>query len=1390
MAAKHHTYTGSWHVMNAERRGRGIAFPLMLVLTLTMTVILLAVQVCLAGQRWTDNGVGVCTASDDQIDPCIAPDGSGGAFIAWEEYRWSDTDIFVQRIDASGAVHSGWAFNGQEVCSNGYGQLNPEMVSDGAGGAIIAWEDERYGTDDVEIYAQRIDPSGEMLWGGSGVAICTAADNQTGIEMIPDGSGGAILCWIDARGADQDIYAMKVNSAGAVQWTSNGVPLCTVAGDQWSNRLVSDDAGGAIVCWSDYRVPEEDIYAQRVDSSGAIQWLANGEPVCTASDYQFDPDIARDGSGGAVITWTDLRSGWDVYAQRMAADGGEEWVGNGVTVCGYASDQEAARILDCGSGNTIIAWEDDRNDVNWTDVYSQKVDSGGNPQWTAVGVPICTAAYSQHDIVMVGEGTGGAIIAWRDFRGSSLDVYTQKVSSGGSTLWNPGGAVMCDAIDDQRDQVIAADGTGEAIIAWEDARPTDSTWDIYAQRATNDPPAVGSITPSSGLNNGSVEITNLAGSYFRAGATVRLERDGQGDIDATGVTVVSQNKITCSFDLTGTAVGAWDVVVTNDDGLEGRLANGFTVEYPAPEVTGINPDTGLRGYPLNDVSITGDHFRDVAATVRIICPFQTITATDVHRVSANEITADLNLSGAEVRDDWDVYIQHNDDGKGGTLDDGFTVEFPPPDVDGIDPDTGFRDHTLNDAVITGNDFRNAGLAVELRRPGSTVTGTGVTWQGSQQISADFDLAGAPVASDWDLYVRDNDTGKEDTLADCFTVEYAPPVVNAVTPNSAENTGVADITDLAGADFRIGASARLEKAGESDINATDVNVVSPASITCRFDLAGKATGAWDVVVQNDDGKSDTLAGGFTVEYPAPTVASITPTGAENNATVNITNLAGTNFRIGATVNLLGPSQGSSGGGTIDAGQVVVVSPTRITCEFDLDGAQAGTYDVRVTNNDDKSGTCADAFVVEQHVEPVTPKRWYRAEGTTAWGFVTEINIANPNASSVRARVTYMTDTGPISGGDLSLAPLSQTTVIPSDLLGERDFSTMVECPGGETIGVDRTMTWTGPGAPAFEAHSSAALGATAKTWYLPEGSSSWGFECWLLIQNPNGKDANLLLTYMIENEGPRTFEKVVPANSRRSFNMAEDIGAKDASIKVESDLGVIPERAMYRDNRREGHGSVGTTTPATDYYLAEGSTNWGFTTYVLVQNPNNAEAEVAIEYMTTEGPIMLSAFYMPANSRKTIRVNDALPAQDFSTRVTADRPIIAERAMYWGEDSALGEACHDSIGLDSPHATFILPDGNAGPGVETWTLVQNPNGNDVIVEVSYLGTDGLISSFTDTIPANSRRSYGLAETIALSGPCGASTVVTCKTPGSKIMVERAMYWNGRGAGTDTIGVTAD
>ena len=98
-------------------------------------------------------------------------------------------------------------------------------------------------------------------------------------------------------------------------------------------------------------------------------------------------------------------------------------------------------------------------------------------------------------------------------------------------------------------------------------------------------PTVLSIAPASGLADSVVGVTNLDGANFRAGATVRLEQDGTV-IDAHDINVIPSSTITCKFDLSGAPVGAYDVVVTNPDGQEASLEDGFEVTAACGEGSG------------------------------------------------------------------------------------------------------------------------------------------------------------------------------------------------------------------------------------------------------------------------------------------------------------------------------------------------------------------------------------------------------------------------------------------------------------------------------------------------------------------------------------------------------------------------------------------------------------------------------------------------------------------------------------------------------------------------------------------------------------------------------------------------------------------------------------
>ena len=92
------------------------------------------------------------------------------------------------------------------------------------------------------------------------------------------------------------------------------------------------------------------------------------------------------------------------------------WENNGTVICNADYDQNSPVMCSDGAGGVIIAWRDYRNGSNW-DIYAQRFSSAGRAMWDPNGIPICTDYYHQYDPQICSDGSGGAIIAWRDKRG-------------------------------------------------------------------------------------------------------------------------------------------------------------------------------------------------------------------------------------------------------------------------------------------------------------------------------------------------------------------------------------------------------------------------------------------------------------------------------------------------------------------------------------------------------------------------------------------------------------------------------------------------------------------------------------------------------------------------------------------------------------------------------------------------------------------------------------------------------------------------------------------------------------------------------------------------------------------------------------------------------------
>ncbi len=428
------------------------------------------------------NNMPLCAAPDDQSAPVYISDGNGGGIAVWSDHRAGNYDIYAQRLDANGDAM--WPAYGVVVCKAAGDQVNPQAVADGAGGVIVAWEDGRTDALNPDIYAQRLSASGVEQWTTDGVLVSGAAGPQQAPVVVSDGLSGAVVAWKDRRSGNYDIYARRVAANGTPSWTVDGVAVCVAAGDQDQPSAVSDGAGGVLLAWRDKRAGNADIYAQRVTNAGTASWTADGVVVCNATGDQEPPASVTDGTGGMILSWGDGRvaANSDVFAQRINASGAPQWTANGVSVCGATGNQTRARLCQDGVNGAVVTWED-RRGAN-ADVYAQRVSPAGAAMWTANGVVVCNAAGDQTTPTIAADPTGAAIIAWSDTRtpANGADIYAQRLTlAAGAVSWTANGMLACDTTGDQVSPCVISDGQGGASLAWRDYRG-GAVADLYAQR--------------------------------------------------------------------------------------------------------------------------------------------------------------------------------------------------------------------------------------------------------------------------------------------------------------------------------------------------------------------------------------------------------------------------------------------------------------------------------------------------------------------------------------------------------------------------------------------------------------------------------------------------------------------------------------------------------------------------------------------------------------------------------------------------------------------------------------------------------------------------------------------------------------------------------------------
>ncbi len=293
--------------------------------------------------QWSADGVRAGLNEFNQTDHAVAGDTAGNLFVTWRE-DGNNFATFVQKIDASGARL--WGDNGVQYSSGVFaGGSIVNVVSDGAGGAVVAWIE--FGDSPRTLRIQRFLTDGMPAFD----SVAFGEDSEALINILPlaaDGTGGAIAGWEGDNGTNDNLFVQCVNGTGDLPWGDASTQLVDQTNVQDNLHLVADGAGGVYAAWDDPRTGVDNTYVQHLNASGIAQWDANGIPAGVASAQRFNSLLIGDEAGGAIVTYRQNQDG--LWAQRFNAAGDRLWTDAGVPFTTNASVTQAVTTTDGVSG--------------------------------------------------------------------------------------------------------------------------------------------------------------------------------------------------------------------------------------------------------------------------------------------------------------------------------------------------------------------------------------------------------------------------------------------------------------------------------------------------------------------------------------------------------------------------------------------------------------------------------------------------------------------------------------------------------------------------------------------------------------------------------------------------------------------------------------------------------------------------------------------------------------------------------------------------------------------------------------------------------------------------------------------------------------------------------
>lgn len=902
--------------------------------------------------------------------------------------------------------------------------------------------------------------------------------------------------------------------------------------------------------------------------------------------------------------------------------------------------------------------------------------------------------------------------------------------------------------------IVLSSATGQKVATVEPSGQTGTT-DV----------AVNSITPSSASNTGSLSITEIRGAGFKTGATVKLTRTGQSDINCSGVSFSSSALLTggsCVLNAAPThpaLAGLWNVVVTNPDSKFGILTNGFTVTAPAPSVSSINPSTVTNGGAAAITSVGGSNFQTGATVVLTKTGQPNIGCTGFTFTNPSTLSnGSCNMSGAATGT-WNVVVTNTGgDGASSLPAALLTVNNDTPTVSSISPTTKQVDDPDFTLTVTGTKFVSNSVIKWCDNAGSNCVDKTTTFVNVTTLTATITTADLTVGNH-QVKVSNPAPGGgtstcDGTSACTLTVAGPQPLaITSISPTSANNNAAVSMT-VNGTGFNTtDAAFKLVKTGEADI-VCSVSSRTSTQLQGSCNITNAATGSWDVWVTNPTANPPATVKcsevtptpcAFTVTAGTISVGGITPNKIISHAwNQPFLAIRGANFTSAAKVRLTNGTTtfwctdtGLEGG----ASTFTFISATLLvngTCNFGSAPATGINWDVIVKID-------ATDYICDDCLEVVTASL-----NTTARFWVPD-SLGNESANWSTTNLLNWAETPGGVGG--ATVPDSTMDVYFTSHSFSANGATVTVWNAASAksisfIGLDQninfsgTQTLTAAGSISFESRTASAVTYSGFTGSITMNSALAGQ---ILDLTGDGATRNIWSTVTFNNS-TGVWSLITPHNADTS-----DITLTDGTLNTNNNAITAGTVSMAGGTLNLGASSVTVKDGGTSWNVTGGTVN-GTSSTITTSTGSNVT-------FAGGGKTYNNVTFNNAGTSAITGTNNVFNDLDFNNTgaVTISGGMTVRNATF--------DNTNNNVTINGANTFNGTLDANNGTGTVTFDTNANRFNSTVTFDNTGLTTISNSKTFVAAVTSAGAMSIGnsntFSSTLAVSG-AGSSSVGNTNT----------------------------